>query len=168
MKMQLLGLILNVAPPRGPKYRKSSFWDRFWLCFCSGVQKVEYEASGIDFERGSAEGSKISKVKLLGSILAMFLPSGQTCLKSSSSSRFWPWSCPGVQKVENQASGIDFGHGCGQRSKTSTIKLLASVVRLRLRLWGHGWARRGKAIPGCATLRWATLGYATLGYAGLR
>ena len=76
LKMKLLGLILNVVPPRGPKYRKSSFWDRFWLCFCPEAQNVENEASGIDFERGSAEGSKISKVKLLGSILAMFLPRG--------------------------------------------------------------------------------------------
>ena len=162
LKIMLLGSILAMLPPRGPKCRKLCFWDRFWPYFRPGVQNVENHASGIDFgnasaqvskmsktmllgsilamlpHRGpkcrkscsgidfgcaSAQGSKMSKTMLLGSILAMLPPRGPKCRKLCFWDRFWPYFRPGVQNVENHASGIDFGHASAQVSKMSKIKL---------------------------------------------
>ena len=106
--MELLGLILNVVPPRGPKYRKSNFWDQSRPWFHAGVQTVEKQASEIDFGHGSAQGSKTWKIKLLGSILAMAPPRGPKRRKSMLWDQFRPWLRPGSQNAEHQASGIDY------------------------------------------------------------
>ena len=109
---------------------------------------MENQASGIDFGHGSAQGSKASKINALGSISAMAPPRESKRRTSSFWAKvpprppegptsnfwdpFWPWFDPGVQTVENEGSGVDFGHGPAQGSKTLKMKLLGSISAMVL------------------------------------